>query len=125
MPITRLHALTGLSSLALLPALASRASVQVLEPSSRSIAPDCNAAKRLSALTSTNLTLVASPSAAAATARQVSGSIPCGTPERLGMAKPGRPEEMPHSSRCLALTVSNVREPVVAGPAAINISSIR
>ena len=55
-----------------------------------------------------NLTLVASPNTAAATARQKSASMPCQSPLSSGAEKPARPVETPHWMKPLALTSSSV-----------------
>ncbi len=57
---------------------------------SRSISPDCRAVKRSLADSGTNLTLVGSLKMAAATARQMSTSIPVQLPLSSGAEKPGQ-----------------------------------
>ncbi|MCY1427576.1 hypothetical protein D9M71_434270 [compost metagenome] len=75
---------------------ASRELVQVVLRDSTSTSPDCSAVKRSLALSWLNLTFLASPNTAAATARQTSASIPTMLPLASGTEKPGKPSLTPH-----------------------------
>ena len=60
-----------------------------------SISPDCSAVNLSLAVNGTNLTFVASPSVAAATARQTSTSTPVQVPAESAAENPARPLETP------------------------------
>src|SRR6185312_2892479 len=90
------------------PSEVSRDNVQVVLRDSTSISPDCNAVKRSLADSGTNLTLVGSLKIAAATARQISTSIPVQLPLSSGDEKPGNPWLTPQVSIPRSLTVLSV-----------------
>src|SRR5471030_1321557 len=90
------------------PMPASRELVMVVLRERMSISPDCNAVKRSLAFNWLNLTLVASPKTAAATARQTSASIPRILPLASGTEKPGRPSLTPHCTKPFFCTASRV-----------------
>src|SRR4051812_41645225 len=79
--------------------------VQVVLRESTSTSPDCSAVKRSLADSGTYLTLVESLKMAAATARQISTSIPVQLPLSSGEEKPGRPWLTPQESVPRSLTV--------------------
>ncbi|MNT00457.1 hypothetical protein D3C72_1348900 [compost metagenome] len=87
---------------------ASRELVQVVLRDSTSTSPDCRAVKRSLALSWLNLTLLASPNTAAATARHTSASIPTILPCASGTEKPGRPSLTPHWTKPFFFTASRV-----------------
>ena len=78
------------------PRLPSRVRDQPVLRSSTSISPDCRAVNRFCVEVVTKRTLPASPSAAAAMARQLSASSPRITPVLSARAKPGMVPEVPH-----------------------------
>src|SRR5690349_21677756 len=82
--------------------------VQVVLRDRMSTSPDCRAVKRSLALRGVYFTLVPSPSAAAATARQKSTSRPVHSPLSSGAEKPARPLLTPHWMKPLGLTSSSV-----------------
>ena len=98
------------------PSEASRVSVQVLLRDSTSISPACSDVKRCCEFSGTNLTLLASLSTAAATARQKSTSSPVQRPWLSAFEKPGPEVLTPHTSWPRALTASSVL-PACAGRA--------
>ena len=89
----------------------SRPSVQVVLRDSMSTSPDCSAVKRFCVVVGTNFVLFTSPSAAVATARQESASMPRMTPWLSGSEKPGTVPAMPHSICPRFSTASSVAEP--------------
>src|SRR5450755_2966596 len=90
------------------PSEASRVSVQVLLRESTSISPACSDAKRCCEFSGTYLTLLASPSVAAATARQKSTSRPVHLPWLSAAEKPGAEVLTPHTTWPRDLTASSV-----------------
>ena len=70
---------------------ASLDSVQVVFLDKMSISPEVSAVNLSFALKGVNLTLVASPNVAAATALQTSTSIPVQFPDSSAFENPGRP----------------------------------
>ncbi len=95
----------------------SRPAVQVVLRTSTSISPDCRAVKRSSAATSTNSTLVASPSTAAAMTRQKSASKPTCSPAASTVAKPGEVVARAAAHDVVAITVSSIDSPVCTSSA--------
>src|SRR5262249_46722429 len=87
---------------------ASRRSVQVVLRAKRSIALVSSAGKRAEARSGTNVTLPASPSAAAATARQKSTSRPDQRPDPSWDENPTMPSLTPQRRVPRALTSSSV-----------------
>src|SRR5204863_6587344 len=81
-----------------------------------SISPACSDEKRCCELSGTNLTLLASLSTAAATARQKSTSRPVQRPWLSAFEKPGPDVFTPHTTCPRALTASSVL-PACAGMA--------
>ena len=100
------------------PSEASRVRVQVLLRDSTSISPACSEAKRCCELSGTYLTLSASFSTAAATARQKSTSRPVHLPWLSAAEKPGPEVLTPQTTWPRALTASSVLPAcaVVASP---------
>src|SRR3990167_11450359 len=99
-----------------MPSEASRVSVQVVLRDRMSTSPDCRAVKRCCAFSGTHLTLLASPSIAAAMALQASTSRPDHLPWLSAAEKPARPSLTPHTSWPRALIASTVL-PACAGSA--------
>src|ERR1700674_3924395 len=92
----------------LTPSVALRENVIVVLRDNRSTWLDCSTAHRCCTEVGVYLTLVASPSAAAATDLQKSTSIPVHSPLSLAKEKPGRPRWTPHSTWPRALIASSV-----------------
>src|SRR5438045_2795866 len=90
------------------PSDASRVRVQVLLRDSTSISPACRDERRCCDLSGTNLTLLASFSTAAATARQKSTSSPVHLPWLSAAENPGPDVLTPQTSWPRALTASSV-----------------
>src|SRR5258706_16236556 len=101
------------------PSEASRVSVQVLLRESTSISPACSDAKRCCELSGTYLTLSASFSTAAATARQKSTSRPVHLPWLSALEKPGPDVLTPQTSCPRAFTASSVLPACAAGAEAV------
>ncbi|MNV76425.1 hypothetical protein D3C71_1697770 [compost metagenome] len=86
---------------------ASRVSVTEVLRDSTSTSPDCSAVKRCCETSGTHLTLLASPSSAAAIALPTSTSRPVHCPLLSAAEKPGTPLLMPMLiwSRCLMVSM--------------------
>ncbi len=97
-----------------MPSEASRVSVQVVLRDRMSTSPDCSAVKRCCAFSGTNLTLLPSPSTAAAMALQMSTSSPVQLPWLSASEKPASPVFTPQTSWPRALMASSVL-PACAG----------
>src|ERR1043165_4170124 len=102
-----------------MPSDASRVSVQVLLRERTSTSPACSEVKRCCELSGTYLTLSASFSTAAATARQKSTSRPVHLPWLSAFEKPGPDVLTPQTSWPRALTASSVLPACAAGAKAI------
>ena len=90
------------------PRSTSREKVHVVFLDKTSISPDANAGKRVLPVRFVNLTLVASPRTAAASALQYATSKPCHLALSSVYANPGKPVLMPHCKCPRALTFSKV-----------------
>src|SRR5689334_6651330 len=89
-----------------------------------SILPDCSASNRAAASSDVNVTLPGSPSAAAATARQISTSSPLHSPLSSWLEKPSSPWPTPQLSVPRSLTAFSVCAAAGGLPAASRASSI-
>src|SRR5882672_2873744 len=90
------------------PSVTLREKVIVVLRDRRSTWPDCNTGHRCCTDVGVYLTLVASPSTAAATALQKSTSMPVHSPLSLAKENPGKPRCTPHSMYPRALIASSV-----------------
>src|ERR1700733_6903767 len=91
-----------------MPSVVSRDIVQVVLRDNTSISPDCNAVKRLAAVSGTYLTLAGSLKIAAAMARQKSTSKPFQLPCVSAMPKPANWPFAPHWSAPRSITALSV-----------------
>src|SRR6478736_356064 len=89
--------------------------VHVMFAKATSTSPDCTAGRRWAGARLTNLTLLASPKMAAATARQESASMPRITPWLSGSEKLAELPITPQFSTPRALTAASVGDVVAAG----------
>ena len=91
-----------------MPSWTSRWNVMVVTRDSTSISPVCSAVKRCAAVNGVKRTFVASPSTAAAIARQTSTSRPRHCPCSSGVENPAMPVLTPHWTKPLRRTPSSV-----------------
>ena len=93
------------------PSIPSRLAVHVVLRTRTSNSPDCRAVNLASVSTSTNSTLVLSPSTAAAIARQKSASKPSCSPASSRMLNPGKSPRTPQRTTSAAITESRMESP--------------
>ncbi|MNT43212.1 hypothetical protein D3C72_1796690 [compost metagenome] len=86
----------------------SRVWVRVTVRSNTSTSPDCSAVKRCWVDSAVPLNLVGSPNTAAATARQMSTSMPSHSPLLLVAENPETPSVRPHCTNPFFFTASRV-----------------